>query len=108
VCDVIVDERDDEIYVRVLVCQDHDDDRPRRQRDYMDCPVRTWLERPLGGRAVIDVDSDEELPLFIPGWDREPQEESRYVSVKRRRTAERDDARVKLRPADGAARRRRP
>jgi hypothetical protein len=28
--------------------------------------VRVWLERPLGDRAVIDADTDEELPLYIP------------------------------------------
>jgi hypothetical protein len=62
VCDVIVDERDDEVYVRVLVCYREDDEQLSRDREYLDCPVRTWLERPLGERAVIDVDSDEELP----------------------------------------------
>jgi hypothetical protein len=34
----------------------------------MDCPVRVWLEQPLGERAVIDVDSDEELALFTPRY----------------------------------------
>ncbi len=37
-------------------------------REYMDCPVRVWLEKPLGQRAVLDVDKDEELPLFTPSW----------------------------------------
>ena len=64
-CRVIVDEQDDEVYVRVLVCYD---DRSSRPREYMDCPVRVWLETPLGHRAVIDVDSNEELPLFTPSW----------------------------------------
>ena len=27
-----------------------------------------WLDRPLGDRAVIDVDSDEELPLYTPRY----------------------------------------
>ena len=64
-CRVIVDEQDDEVYVRVLVCYD---ERSSRPREYIDCPVRVWLETPLGHRAVIDVDSDEELPLFTPSW----------------------------------------
>jgi hypothetical protein len=39
VCRVILDERDDEIHVRVLVCCcDDDDDEPRRDREYMDWP----------------------------------------------------------------------
>ncbi len=74
-CQVILDERDDEVYVRVLVCYEDEEDeqeeedevRPRR-REYMDCPVRVWLDRPLGERAVIDVDDDEELPLYIPEY----------------------------------------
>jgi hypothetical protein len=68
-CQVIVDERDDEVYVRVAVCYDEDEDdvRPRR-REYVDCPVRVWLDRPLGDRAVIDVDDDEELPLCVPEY----------------------------------------
>lgn len=70
-CQVIVDERDNEVYVRVAVCyedeEDDDDVRPRRN-EYMDCPVRVWLDRPLGDRAVIDVDDDEELPLYVPKY----------------------------------------
>lgn len=78
VCQVVVDERDDEVYVRVLLCcpddddecrgDDDDDEQPsrRRHREYIDCPVRVWLESPLGERAVIDVDTDEELPLYTP------------------------------------------
>lgn len=64
VCDVIVDERDDEVYVRVLVCYGEDDQQLSRDREYLDCSVRTWLEQPLGERAVIDVDSGEGLPLY--------------------------------------------
>ena len=78
VCEVVVDEGDDEVQVRVLLCYPDDDDecrddddekaprRRRRRREYTDCPVRVWLENPLGERAVIDVDTDEELPLYTP------------------------------------------
>ena len=70
-CQLIVDEQDDEVYVRVLVCYDDDDDddddeAPPAVREYVDCPVRVWLECPLGERAVIDVDTDKELPLYTP------------------------------------------
>lgn len=68
---VILDEQDDEVYVRVLVCccyDDDDEDDTPRDREYMDWPVRVWLKRPLGERAVIDVDSDEELPLYTPKY----------------------------------------
>jgi hypothetical protein len=67
VCQVIVEERGDEVYVRVLVhCRDEDDAAACRSRDYMDCPVRVELDEPLGERAVIDFDRDEELPLYTP------------------------------------------
>lgn len=42
VCQVIVDERDDEVYVRVAVCYEDEDDVARsRHREYVDCPVPT-------------------------------------------------------------------
>jgi hypothetical protein len=67
VCQLIVDERDDEVFVRVVVCcYDEDDESALADREYLDWPVRVWLERPLGQRAVIDTDTDEKLPLFIP------------------------------------------
>ena len=67
VCRVLLDERDDEVFVRIFICYDEDAEWvPLKQRAYSDCPVRVWLDKPLGDRAVIDVDSDEELPLFIP------------------------------------------
>jgi hypothetical protein len=93
VCQVIVDEQDDEVYVRVAVCfRDEDEDEyedeeaRRRRREYLDCPVRVWLEKPLGTRAVIDVDSDEELPLFTPAYlNNVPQPDHGYSPANRRR-----------------------
>lgn len=87
VCEVIVDEQDDEVHVRVLVCcNDRDEEHPSRVREYTDCPVRVWLEKPLGQRAVIDVDRDEELPLFTPSWwDDTPESDADYRLVNRRR-----------------------
>jgi hypothetical protein len=87
-CRVILDEGDNEVYVRVLVCccDDRDDDGTRREREYTDCPVRVWLERPLGERAVIDVDSDDELPLYIPQYlDNVRQPDHGYHPANRRR-----------------------
>jgi hypothetical protein len=83
VCDVIVDERADEVYVRVLVC--YDPDEPK-SHDYSDWPVRVWLDRPRGERAVIDVDSDEELRLYTPAYlDNVPQRDHGYRPAGRRR-----------------------
>ncbi len=92
VCRVILDERDDEVYVRVLVCWcDDDDDDDETWREYMDCPVRVWLKQPLGDRAVIDVDSDEELPLYIPRYHGNVrQSDHGYHPANRRRRVHRD------------------
>ncbi len=56
--------------MRVVVCyEDHEDeDEVRPRNEYVDWPVRVWLDRPLGDRAVIDVDDDEELPLYVPKY----------------------------------------
>jgi hypothetical protein len=62
-----VDERDEAVYVRVAVCWVEDEDE-RGRPEYTDCPVRVWLEQRLGGRAVIDVDTDEQLPLYTPEY----------------------------------------
>ena len=64
---VIVEERDEEIRVRVLVhSRMRTMYRRAAAREYTDCPVRVWLEEPLGDRGVIDFDRDEELPLYRP------------------------------------------
>jgi hypothetical protein len=49
VCQVIAEEQSDEVYVRVVVhCEDEDDAPTHRSRDYTDCLVRVWLDEPLG------------------------------------------------------------
>jgi hypothetical protein len=86
-CQVVVDEREDEVHVRVLVCyEDHEDDRPLASRECIVWPVRVWLKRPLGDRAVIDVDSDEELDLYKPVMvGHEVQPDGGYHPANRRR-----------------------
>jgi len=89
VCQVIVEERDDEVYVRVLVhCRDEDGAPPCRKRAYTDWPVRVWLDEPLGERAVIDFDRDEELALYKPPYENNVrQRDHGYHDVGRRRHA---------------------
>jgi hypothetical protein len=100
VCQIVVDERDDEVHVRVFVCcHDRDDQPGQAARDYVDCPVRVWLARPLGDRAVIDIDSDQELPLFTPAYlNSVPQPDHGYRPARRRRRR----ARRSNRPPAGA------
>jgi hypothetical protein len=67
VCEAIVDEHEDAVHVRVLVCFEEDGD-DELHREYINCPVHVYLDGPLNGRAVIDVETDEALPLFVPSW----------------------------------------
>jgi hypothetical protein len=75
-CNVVLDEQPTAIFVRVLLCASEDEWlATRRDRHYMDCPVRVWLEHPIADRAVIDVDTDKELDEFRPyivGTTRQP------------------------------------
>jgi hypothetical protein len=64
--EVVVEELDDEIFVRVLVCCYEPNDEDEFIREYIDCPVRVWLDAPVGDPAVIDADTGEKLPLHIP------------------------------------------
>lgn len=86
-CQVIVEERRDEVYVRVLVhCGDEHDLPAHRSRDCMDWPVRADLDAPRVERAVIDFDSDEELLLYKPEYvNNVPQPDHGYHYVGRRR-----------------------
>ena len=86
VCQVIVEERDEEVYVRVLVHRRDEEEAPDRTRDYTDCPVRVWLDEPLGERAVVDVDRDAGLPLYKPRYrNNVPQRDHGYHFEGRRR-----------------------
>ena len=66
VCQIVVDELEDEIHVRVLIHREGMGDGELPSHHHTEGPVRVWLDTPLGERAVIDVDSNEELPLYTP------------------------------------------
>jgi hypothetical protein len=71
VCHATVDEHPDRVCVRAVACVELDDEigRPiRPDRRETDCPLRVWLDAPLGARVVIDLDTGGELPYFIPRW----------------------------------------
>lgn len=72
VCTAIVDEHPDHIDVRALACMPDDDtpdplDGPAPEE--IVCPIRVWLDAPLGTRDVIDIDTGEALPFYIPRFD---------------------------------------
>ena len=84
VCQVVVDELEDEIHVLVLIhCEGNGDGR-FPSHHHTDCPVCVWLDTPLGERAVIDVDSNEKLPLYTPMYlNNEPQADHGYRPANR-------------------------
>ena len=65
VCDVIVHEDEDTVYVWVILCYE-ETDQDDEERECWDCPVHAYLDQPLNGRTVIDVQTDQALPLFLP------------------------------------------
>lgn len=71
VCQLVVEEHPDRIYVRALAClkeEDEEEDGYWLPGEEVDCPCTWWLDAPLGERVVIDQDSGEELPVLIPRW----------------------------------------
>lgn len=69
VCNVIVEEGEDAVRVRMLVCWDEDSWEPPEDREYVNCPVHVYLDKPLGERTVIDVKTDKPVQLFVPSWE---------------------------------------
>jgi hypothetical protein len=65
VCDIVVDEQEDVVYVRALLCYDREEE-DARSPDYWNCPVHVYLDRPLGDRGVFDIESDAFLPRYAP------------------------------------------
>lgn len=81
-----MDEHEDDVHVRVLVHRQDNRERSRStSRASCDCPVRVWLKHPLGDRAVIDADTDQELLFFIPLYlDNVPRPDHGYHFAPRR------------------------
>jgi hypothetical protein len=67
ICAAIVDEDEDNVYVRVILCYEGP---PGKDDEYVNCPVHVYLEKPLNGRTVIEIDTDRVLPLFVASWER--------------------------------------
>jgi hypothetical protein len=70
ICEAIVEETEETVRVRVLLCfEDRDEYWDDRGCEYWDCPTHAYLDKPLGGRTVIDVDDEKPLPLYSPQWE---------------------------------------
>jgi hypothetical protein len=63
----MVYEDEDAVEVRVILCYEEPDDEPV-DNEFTDCPVHVYLEKPLNGRRVVEVQSAQDLPLFVPRW----------------------------------------
>jgi hypothetical protein len=68
VCDLIVEEDEDTVRVRLLVCYDDERVEPGEDREYINCPAHVYLDKPLGRRTVMDMQTDEPVPVFVPDW----------------------------------------
>jgi hypothetical protein len=68
VCDVIVEEDDDRVRVRLLVCCEEEITEENDDHEFSNCPVHVYLEKQLGARTVIDVQTGEPVTLFVPTW----------------------------------------
>jgi hypothetical protein len=66
ICEVVVEEDEKTVRVRALICYDEDD--PPGRREFVNCPVHVYLDRPLKDREVVDVQTGAVLPLFVPSW----------------------------------------
>lgn len=67
ICDVLAEEDDETVRVRVLVCWE-DAVAHIHDHDYTDWPVHVDLEQPLGDRTVVEVDDEQVLPRLVPDW----------------------------------------
>jgi hypothetical protein len=79
-CLPVIDEQPDCVRVRLVACWDPDEVPSHHSLVDVrgtDCPFRVWLDAPLGPRPVIDLDTGEELALYLPGWHLDKP--SRYV-----------------------------
>jgi hypothetical protein len=69
VCQLIIEEHPDRVYVRALACEHEDESGSNASvPQETDCPCNVWLDAPLDERIVVDIDSGRPLPLFVPGW----------------------------------------
>jgi len=66
VCDAIVEEDEENVVVRLLVCCDENSFEEDEDHEYVNCPIHVYLQKPLGDRSVIDVETDRPVPLFVP------------------------------------------
>lgn len=68
VCDVVLDEQDSCVVVRVVICWR--DDLPHRHQEAGFAEDRTHadLREPLNGRPLIDFETDEPIPFYVPTW----------------------------------------
>jgi hypothetical protein len=117
VCRAIIDEHPDRIYVRALACLHENPctcDAGRSLSREVDCPCNVWLDAPLDERFVIDIDSGQSLPVFIPaGGSRSPPSTSHVRAdaclplialLRRREQSRRPTGQSERHPAGGGAR----
>jgi hypothetical protein len=68
ICSVVIQESVDLVLVRVILCRPEDTWDDDDDSELFNCPVRVWLDEPLDGRVIIDVETGLRLPPHEPQW----------------------------------------
>jgi hypothetical protein len=82
VCQLVVEEHEDVVFVHALACFEPAPEPPPRkgrkkqqQRHETNCPCNHWLDFPLGARVIVNYETDRPLPLCIPHWGEDKPDE---------------------------------
>jgi hypothetical protein len=68
VCDVVIDERDSHVVVRVLICRGDDPLVRYPEPGLAEERTHVYLQAPLAGRPLIDFETREQVPFYVPTW----------------------------------------
>jgi hypothetical protein len=67
-CDVLIDERDSHVVVRVVICRTDDPLERYPEPGLAEERTHAYLQAPLAGRPLIDFETGEPVPFYVPTW----------------------------------------
>ena len=68
VCDVVLDEQPSRVVVRVVLCYRDDLVDAQPAQGFAEERTHRDLDRPLADRPVIDFETGEAVPFYVPTW----------------------------------------
>jgi hypothetical protein len=68
VCDVVVDERESHVVVRVVICWRDDLSDRDLEPGFAEERTHAYLQAPLAGRPLLDFETGEPVPFYVPTW----------------------------------------